>query len=272
MDGRVTTCFRLLTWAITAALAPTRATAFGQPPQQPAQSPIPASSVPVGPQAPLPSVPAFPPVPATLRAGTAVILRVRQVLPRDGFSPGERLLSGHPAIQPGDHFLAEVVKPPSTPPVLVVGTIVKVSPPRKFGRPGRIALQVAQLVETPDGKSQPIPWQFDTEDRSVATRSHRALLAAVLAVEGAGFGASLGSQWLTTVMKIPIIVGGAAGAGLILGLGYASFQRGTEATLEPGDSFEVVVGTTSYRPVPKEALWKLYPAPEPSIAKEKHKP
>jgi hypothetical protein len=153
-----------------------------------------------------------------------------------------------------------------------VGTIVKVSPPRKFGRPGRITLQVAQLVETPDGTTQPIPWQFDTEDRSFATRSHRVLLAAILAVEGAGLGASLGSQWSTTVMKIPIIVGSSAGAGLILGLGYASFQRGTEASLEPGDSFEVVVGTTSYRPMAREAILKLYPAPDPSSHKEKHKP
>lgn len=156
--------------------------------------------------------------------------------------------------------------------MLVVGTIVQVSPPRRFGRPGRITLQVAQLVETPTGASQPIPWQFNTEDRSFATRSHRALLTAILAVEGAAFGASLGSQWSTTVMRIPIIVGGSAGAGMILGLGYASLRRGTEASLEPGDSFEVVVGTTSYRPVPRTALMKLYPAPEPSIGKDKHQP
>jgi len=127
-------------------------------------------------------------------------------------------------------------------------------------------------VETPDGASQPIPWRFDTEDRSLAARSHRALLTALLAVEGAEVGASLGSQWSTTVMRIPILVGGGAGAGLILGLGYASLRRGTEASLEPGDSFEVVVGTTSYRPVPRTAMLNLYPAPEPLNRKEKHKP
>jgi hypothetical protein len=133
-------------------------------------------------------------------------------------------------------------------------------------------LEVAQLVETPDGTSQPIPWQFDTEDRSFATRRHRALVAALLGVEGAGVGASLGSQWSTSVMKIPIIVGGSAGVGLIVGLGYASLQRGTEATLEPGDSFEVVVGTTNFRPLPRTALLNLYPAPDPSSHKRKHEP
>jgi len=133
-------------------------------------------------------------------------------------------------------------------------------------------LQVAQLVETPDGTSQPIAWRFDTEDRSFATRTHRALLTALLGLEGAGVGASLGSQWSTTVMKIPVIVGGSAGVGLIVGLGYASLRRGTEAALEPGDSFEVVVGTTSYRPVPRTALMNLYPAPDPSSHTGKHAP
>jgi hypothetical protein len=128
------------------------------------------------------------------------------------------------------------------------------------------------MVETPDGRSQPISWQFDTEDRSFATRSHRALLTAILAIEGAGFGASLGSQWATTVTRIPIIVGSSAGAGMILGLGYASVRRGTEASLEPGDSFEVVVGTTSYHPVPREALLKVYPAPAPTKSRQKYSP
>ncbi|MGO9913411.1 MAG: hypothetical protein ACLQIB_01675 [Isosphaeraceae bacterium] len=135
-----------------------------------------------------------------------------------------------------------------------------------------MTLEVAQLVETPDGKSQPIPWQFDTEDRSFAAKKHRALVAALLGMTGAGVGASLGSQWSASVMKIPIIVGGSAGAGLIVGVGYASLQRGTEATLEPGDSFLVTVGTTTYRPLPRTALLNLYPAPDPSSHHGKHGP
>ncbi len=71
-----------------------------------------------------------PPPLQALRPGTAVTVRVRQVFPCDGFSPGERLLNGRPPIQPGDHFLAEVIKPPSNPPPLVGGTIVKVKSAR----------------------------------------------------------------------------------------------------------------------------------------------
>ena len=55
-----------------------------------------------------------------------------------------------------------------------------------------------------------------------------------------------------------------AGIGLILGIGYASLRRGVEANLEQGDTFEVVVGTTSYRPVPRTVLTTLFPAPDPS--------
>ena len=35
-----------------------------------------------------------------------VRLKVRQILPKDGLSPGERLLNSLPPIQPGDRFLA----------------------------------------------------------------------------------------------------------------------------------------------------------------------
>ena len=56
---------------------------------------------------------------ATLQPGAAVTLRIRQVFPCDGFSPGERLLNGRQPIQPGDRFLAEVIKPPANPPPLV---------------------------------------------------------------------------------------------------------------------------------------------------------
>ena len=55
------------------------------------------------------------------------------------------------------------------------------------------------------------------------------------------------------------MVTGGAGIGLILGLGYASFQRGVEANLEQGDTFEVVVGTTSYRPVPRTCADHPFP-------------
>jgi hypothetical protein len=43
-----------------------------------------------------------------------------------------------------------------------------------------------------------------------------------------------------------------------------------EANLEQGDTFEVVVGTTSYRPVPRTVLMSIFPAPDPWP--RKHKP
>ena len=60
------------------------------------------------------------------------------------------------------------------------------------------------------------------------------------------------------------MVTGGAGIGLILGVGYATFRRGVDARLEPGDTFEVVVGTTLYRPVPRTVLTKVFPAADPS--------
>ena len=57
------------------------------------------------------SVPAERPPLAALRPGTTVKVRVRQVFPCDGLSPGERLLNGRQPIQPGDRFLAEVINP-----------------------------------------------------------------------------------------------------------------------------------------------------------------
>jgi hypothetical protein len=47
-------------------------------------------------------------------------------------------------------------------------------------------------------------------------------------------------------------------------------QRGTEPNLEPGDTFEVVVGTTCYRLIPREGQTILYPAANPYCRKVKH--
>ncbi len=52
---------------------------------------------------------------ALLRPGETVTLRVRQVIPVDGLNPGERLLSGRPAIMPGDRVVAEDVRPGAPP-------------------------------------------------------------------------------------------------------------------------------------------------------------
>src|SRR3954463_2664246 len=44
---------------------------------------------------------------ALLRAGEMVTLRVRRVIPCDGLSAGERLLSGLPPVAQGDRVVAE---------------------------------------------------------------------------------------------------------------------------------------------------------------------
>jgi hypothetical protein len=245
-------------WAATMALPSVELRAQEQALPRPvqAQPPIAASSVPAE----------RPPL-ATLRPGTSVKVRIRQVFPCDGLSPGERLLSGRQPIQPGDRFLAEVINPASTPFPLVGGTIVKVTPPGKFGRPGRLTLQMTEVVENSDGTSRTIPWLFDTDDPRFSTRAQRKLLTSLMGLGGASVGASLGAQLLGPASANPVMVTGGAGIGLILGLGYASFRRGVEANLEQGDTFEVVVGTTSYRPVPRTVLTTLFPAPDPSKGK-----
>ena len=115
------------------------------------------------------------------------------MFPCDRLSPGERLLNGRQPIQPGDRFLAEVINPTSTPLPLVGGTIVKVTPPGKFGRPGRLTLQMTEVVENNDGTSKTVPWLFDTDDPRFSTRAQRKLLTSLMGLGGASVGASLGA-------------------------------------------------------------------------------
>ena len=72
------------------------------------------SEAPIAPLAPEPPPAAS--ETARLRPGETVTLRVRQVIPCDGLTPGERLLSGRPAITPGDRVVAEDVRPGVHPP------------------------------------------------------------------------------------------------------------------------------------------------------------
>jgi hypothetical protein len=199
-------------------------------------------------------------VPLVLKAGLHVTLRISQVVPADGFSPGERLLNGRQAIQAGDCFLAEIIDPRPPLPILVGGTVTKITDPGHFGRPGYVSLQMTQLVQTVEGRKGVIPWQMDMADRRFATRMRRVLLSTLLGLEGAGTGASIGAQFSGGNMSF---IGGGMGIGALVGLGYASFQRGTEANLEPGDTFEILVGTTEFRPVSREWQTILYPAANP---------
>jgi hypothetical protein len=125
---------------------------------------------------------------------------------------------------------------------------------------------MVQLVQANEGRTGWVPWRMDMADRRFSTRMRRILLSTLLGLEGAGTGASVGAQFSGGNMAF---IGGGMGIGAIAGFGYASFQRGTEANFEPGDTFEIVVGSTSSRPVPREWQTILYPAAEPSAGKVK---
>lgn len=206
--------------------------------------------------------------PVVLKAGMTVTLRVSQVLPKDGLSSGERLLNGRPAIQPGDGFLAEMVEPSPPYPVLVGGVVQEIIGPGRFGRPGHLRLRMTQLVSDSEHQAGVVPWRMDTADRRFSTRMRRIMLATLLGLEGAGTGASVGAQFSGGNMAF---IGGGMGIGALVGLGYATFQRGTEPNLEPGDTFRITVGTTEFRPVSREWRTILYPADDPGYDKAKRR-
>jgi hypothetical protein len=203
--------------------------------------------------------------PASLAVGQALTLRVLQVQPFDGLSPGERLLNGLADILPGDRFVAEVIDPPCPQPLLVGGKVTNVVKPGWFGRPGHVAVQFVQLAQE-DGT--PLSWPVDLADRRRSARVGRALIAALLAFDGLQAGASVGTA---LSRGHPAWVMGGMGVGLVVGLAYASLQRGVEARLEPGDTFQIVVGTCQYRPIPADWQTILYPAPPPDSNKHRGK-
>jgi hypothetical protein len=225
------------------------------------------SEAPIAPAAPEPPLAAS--QTARLQPGETVTLRVRQVIPRDGLTPGERLLSGRPAVMPGDRVVTEDVRPGVHPPALIGGTIVHIAPPRRFAKPGRVTLQLGQLVQTAPGRSELVPWVFDLEDRRFNVQMRRRLMLALFAAEGAGIGASLGAQGGPAH---PAYIGLGAGVGLLTGIGYASLMPGRVASLEPGDTFEITVGTLSYRPLAPSPPLPLHPAPDPAKRTKEHGP
>jgi hypothetical protein len=204
---------------------------------------------------------------ARLRAGETVTLRVRQVIPCDGLTPGERLLSGRPALAPGDRVIAEDIRPGVRPPALIGGTIVHIEPPKRFAKPSRVTLELGQLVQAGPGSSELVPWIFDLEDRRFNIQMRRRLMLALFAAEGAGIGASLGAQ---AGPSSPAYLGLGAGVGLLTGIGYASLMPGRVTSLEPGDTFKITVGTLSYRPLTPSPPLSLHPAPDPAKRTKEH--
>ena len=223
---------------------------------------LPASGQSEAPIAPLaPEPPPAPRQTARLRPGETVTLRIRQVIPCDGLTPGERLLSGRPAIKPGDRVIAEDVRPGLHPPAIIGGTIVQIVPPKRFAKPGHVTLELGQLVQATPGGSELVPWVFDLEDRRFNVQMRRRLMLALFAAEGAGIGMSLGAQ---AGPASPAYLGLGAGVGLLTGVGYASLMPGREASLEPGDTFKITVGTLEYRPLAPSPPLSLHPAADPA--------
>jgi hypothetical protein len=210
---------------------------------------------------PVRGVPPLDARPLLIRPGQSLVLRVRQVIPCDALSPGERILNGRPPLMARDRFLAEVVADPGAAHVIVGGTITRIHPPRRFRRAGHVEVEIAQLVAVSDGSAPLGPWRVDLDDRRFGTHLHRALLAVFFGLEGADVGASIGAQ---LAQGNPGYIGGGAGIGLLVGLGYATLQRGPEGTLEPGDTFQIVLGTCSCRPLPRTVQMTLYPPKHPA--------
>jgi len=199
--------------------------------------------------------------PLLIRPGQPLVLRVRQVIPCDALSPGERILNGRPPLMVHDRFLAEVVADPGAAQIIVGGTITCIHPPQRFRRAGHVEVEITQLVAVTDGAAPIGPWHIDLDDRRFGTHLRRALLGLFFGFEGAEIGASIGAQ---LAQGNAGYIGGGAGIGLLVGLGYATLQRGPEGTLEPGDTFQIVLGTCSYRPLPRTVQMTLYPPKNPA--------
>jgi len=195
--------------------------------------------------------------------GAKVNLRVRQVIPVDGLSRGERMLNGQHPVKAGDVFTAELPGPAEQPSIILIGCVEEVTPPGRFGRAGKISVKLAWPFD-PSG-NQRDSWGFDVEDQRFSSAYKRRAITSLFLVEGFTLGASVGST--LDRGKAAATLGG-GGIGLLLGVAYASLQPGQAASLEPGDTLSVAVGTTEARKLPPESPLKVFPAHEPE--EEKH--
>lgn len=198
-----------------------------------------------------------------LSPDSKVSLRVRQVLSMDGLSRGERILNGLPPLQVGDIFTAEVSTAPDQPTIIVAGSIEKVVAPRRFGRPGRVCVKLACPAPSPGHHNS--DWLFAIEDQRFSSTQKRRAITALFMAEGFAIGASVGAN--LDRGKTGATLGG-AGAGLLLGVAYASLQPGQAASLEPGDVLELTLGTMDVKKLPPEVPLMVFPAHEPKLKKQ----
>jgi hypothetical protein len=199
------------------------------------------------------------PVPADgllLRPGQKLVLRVRQVIPCDSLSPGERLLNGRPLLLPGDRFLAEVLENSCATGAFVGGTVKHVHPSGWFRRAGHVEIELVQMTEFHEGMAEPRVLRVDMNDSRWRPFARRSLADFYFGFEGGDIGASIGAQLAQG--NIGLIMGG-AGIGFVVGMGAAALVHGPEGRLEPDDTFEITVGSCSYRPLPQTSPLKIYP-------------
>lgn len=197
-----------------------------------------------------------------LRPGSAAKLRVRQVIPVDGLSRGERLLNGRPPLREGDVFTAELPTLPGQPELILAGCVGTITPPRRFGRPGTVDIKLAWPLA---GGNRPGGWEFNVEDQRFTSAYRRRAITALFLAEGFALGTSVGATVDRGKAGATLAAGG---VGLLLGVAYASLQPGQEASLEPGDTLSVVVGSTAAKKLPPDAPLTVFPAREPEG--EKH--
>lgn len=202
--------------------------------------------------------------PTVLVSGSTTILRVRQVLPHDGLAPGDRLLNSQCDLQVGDRFLAEMVdqaRIAGQNPAMIGGEVAEIVAPGRFGKNGKLYLRLSQLVRREEDTI--VPWTLDTTDFAKHPHLRRALINSLFLGEGAGMGMSIAAQFSFTGVN-PLFMGIGAGAGLLVGIGLCALRRGTTARLEPGDTFEVEVGSCRCRVLPRSTEMLLYPAMAPA--------
>ncbi len=190
-----------------------------------------------------------------LGAGQTLDLKVREVVPCDSLSPGERVLNSRPPLMAGDRFVAEVLRGGVPCGILLGGTITQIHPPGTFRRPGHLEITLLELVATDEKYPVPRAVSIDMNDRRWSTLMKRQMLSLLLEFEGAGIGAALGAQ---LAQSNPVLIGSGAGIGLLAAVAYIGVQHGAEATLQPGDTFQVVVGKCSYRPLPATTPFTIY--------------
>ncbi len=188
-------------------------------------------------------------------------LLIRQTVPHDGLSPGDRLLNSQADLQVGDRFLAELRVPgagegPHS--GMIGGEVEKIQPPGRFGRNGYLQLRLSQLVRR-DEEAVLVPWTFETGDLAKYPRLRRAMINALFMGEGAGIGLGLASQFSFSGAN-PLFLGIGGGVGLLVGIGVASLRRGVAARLEPGDRFDVDIGSCRCRALPRGSEIAIYPA------------